>query len=608
MNVRELKWPLGLLGRNLESQHAQTIEMVRHHIRSHPDRLAITAPERTVTYAELGALADRLSIKFRNAGLREEDVVILCLPSSPEFVAAAFAVMNLGSAYLPVDESCPIERLSFMAADSGARFVVMESWAEGVELPVHIVALNRIQEDECDQPNELQTSQIHPESLAYLIYTSGSTGQPKAVEITHRGLSNLVAWHNSEFRITTKDRGSQIASLAFDAAVWEIWPYLAAGATLCMPERGTRQHALQLQSWLLAEKITVAFAPTALAEQLLQLTWPSRAPLRILLTGGEALRVYPNKGIPFALINNYGPTECTVVATSGRLSAEDTCGASPGIGYPITNVEVHLLAEDLKAVEPGQAGEICIGGAGLARGYRNRPELTAEKFIANPFDGARTARLYRTGDLARTGKDGQLQYLGRIDDQIKVRGYRIEPNEIAVAVCRHPSIRQCVVIAREFEGEKQLIAYVVPSGALPVSQPDLHDFLSKTLPSYMIPAAFVTLDELPLTTNGKVNPAALPSPFRQDGPEPGAEVLTQTKVEQQIAAIVRDLLNVDEVGVEENIFLLGGHSLFGAQLIASLRKRFDAELPLRTVFQFPTVRGLAQQIEQFRRQILTDQK
>jgi acyl-CoA synthetase (AMP-forming)/AMP-acid ligase II/acyl carrier protein len=372
---------------------------------------------------------------------------------------------------------------------------------------------------------------------------------------------------------------------------------LTAGSVLCIPEDGVRQAPVRLQRWLVEEKITVAFAPTVIAESLSQMEWPSETRLRLLLTGGEALRTYPRKNLPFTLVNNYGPTECTVVTTSGPVSAGGDYSSAPAIGRPIDKAELFILGEDLKPLPPGQTGELCVGGPSLARGYRNRPELTAEKFIPNPFDTTPGARLYKTGDLATIRKDGQIQFVGRLDDQIKIRGYRVEPNEIAVAISRNPVVRQCVVLGRGgHDGEKQLIAYIVPSGGAPFSQAEMWAFLRKSLPDYMIPSGFICLDELPLSANGKINLAALPPPGQANIARLEAPDLPRTEWERQITAMVLNLLKLDKIGREENFFLLGGHSLLGAQLIQRLRERFNVEISLRALFESPTVAGIAAEV------------
>jgi amino acid adenylation domain-containing protein len=573
--------------------------LVCQQIQRRPRAVAIVAGGRELTYAQLGILAEKVRWTLARAGTKRGDIVALCIPPSAEFVAAALAIMSAGAVYFPIDESCPAERLFFMLEDSGARLLITTSHVSPVarsSTSARIIEIDQIQD-----PDSVATlsedAEIDDPNLAYLIYTSGSTGQPKGVEITHGGLSNLIAWHNRAFDIAPNDRASQIARLSFDAAVWEIWPYLAAGATLCVPGTNVRQDPRELQQWFVSERITVAFAPTILAQQLTQLEWPRRTALRLLLTGGDALRVYPRSGLPFRLINNYGPTECTVVATSGAVRPDETSCAPPPIGRPIYGVEIHIVGEDLKPLKPGQAGELCIGGQSLARGYRNRPELTAQKFIADPFRAAPGARLYRTGDLARAREDGQIEFIGRIDDQVKIRGYRVEPNEVAVAILNYSAVAECVVAARDMpDGEQQLIAYIVPAGTVPLSQPALREFIAKKLPDYMIPSLFVTLQELPLTANGKIDYAALPAPERMNAPGINAPVLPRTALEQRIAAIVCKLLKLESVGVEDNFFVLGGHSLFGAQLIARLSKHFKVDVPLRALFEAPTIASLAAQV------------
>src|SRR4051794_5588619 len=413
--------------------------MVEDQIRTRSKEVAVIAGRRRITYGQFGILADKVGELLADAQITAGDVVALCIPPSPEFAAAAFAIMSAGAAYLPIDENCPAERVSFMVEDSGARLLITSS-----HISPSLRAVSSIVIAEIDRVEKLsgikayRMDSLGPDNRAYIIYTSGSTGEPKGVELAHRGLSNLVVWHNQTFRIGHQDRASQIAGLSFDAAVWEIWPYLAAGATLCIPDSDVRKDPLRLQKWLIGEKITTAFAPTVSAERLIQLDWPRKTALRLLLTGGDALRNYPRKDLPFALVNNYGPTECTVVATSGPIPPDHCACTPPPIGRPIRHTETYVLGEDLRPVKPGQSGELYIGGPSLAIGYRNRPQLTAERFISNPFRLAGSDRLYRTGDLVRIGEDGQFYFVGRVDDQVKIRGFRIEPNEIAATILPPP--------------------------------------------------------------------------------------------------------------------------------------------------------------------------
>jgi acyl-CoA synthetase (AMP-forming)/AMP-acid ligase II len=408
-------------------------------------------------------------------------------------------------------------------------------------------------------------------------------------------LANLAGWHNRAFQVTAKDRASFMAALGFDAAVWELWPYLAAGASLHIPDEGVRNDAKALSHWLLDQGITVSFAVTAMAESLLGLEWPSSTPLRYLLTGADALRRRPGAHLPFALVNNYGPTEYTVVATSGTVAPG---GATvPSIGRPIDNTKVYILDEAMHEVPSGEAGELYLSGAGLARGYRNQPELTAERFIAHPFDEQKSGRLYRTGDLARLLSTGEIEFLGRVDEQIKIRGFRVEPNEIVVVLDSCAGVKASAVIAREDRGEKRLVAYIVAAANSQLTAPGLRDELAKRLPDYMVPAVFVRIEAIPVTGNGKVDRQALPHPDRGNLLREEAYMAPRSLAEQRLATLLGPLLRVDRVGVNDNFFLLGGHSLLGAQLIARISDSFGIQLPLLSLFDHPTLAGMASEVE-----------
>jgi amino acid adenylation domain-containing protein len=446
--------------------------------------------------------------------------------------------------------------------------------------------------------HSLTSVAIAPGQLAYVIYTSGSTGQPKGVEITHGNLANLVSWHNESFLVKPEDRVSHVAGLGFDAAVWELWPYLAAGASVYLADEETRNSAELLKDWLLAQRITIAFIPTVLVEYLLapDCRWPLTSDLRVVLTGGDTLHRYPRSDLPFSLVNNYGPTECTVVATSGLVVPDPTPNTLPPIGKAITNVQVYLLDEHLHPVPVGATGDIHIGGAGVGRGYRNHAELTREKFIPDPFRPGGT--LYKTGDLGRQLDDGRILFQGRSDEQLKIRGYRIEPNEISRVLNRHPDIRSSMVVAREdVAGDKRLIGYLVLDRASDLSHSSLREHLRSFVPEYMLPSVFVVLDEFPLTSHGKVDRAALPAPDDSNSLQDATAATPRTEVEQRVAKILGDLLNLQEIDLDDNFFLLGGHSLLGAQLMARLRDAFGIEISLRSLFEAPTVAALSTEVE-----------
>jgi acyl-CoA synthetase (AMP-forming)/AMP-acid ligase II/acyl carrier protein len=351
-----------------------------------------------------------------------------------------------------------------------------------------------------------------------------------------------------------------------------------------------------VRDWLVEQQISISFLATPLAERMMMLDWPVTTALRIMLTGADTLHHYPPRRLRFRLVNNYGPTEATVVATSGTVYPHEQLGRLPSIGYPIDNVQIHILNESLQQVAPGEPGEIHIGGTGLARGYRNRPDLTQKRFIANPFEPG--TRLYKTGDLACYLPDGQIAFLGRVDEQIKIRGFRIEPAEIVKVLDEHPQVLASVVGARKAEsGDNLLVAWFVPVRNAEPSHTDLRNFIMARLPDYMVPAAFVKLEALPLNSSGKVDRSALPAPSAANTVRDNAFVAPRSTSEERLVDMVAPLLGLDRVSVEDNFFMLGGHSLLGTQLIARVRDAFGVELTLRSLFDAPTISRLAIQVE-----------
>lgn len=578
-------------------------QLVAAHAHATPEAVALVAGDGTpaMTYGSLNDAANRLAHHLRQLGVERGALVGVYLERSIDMVVGMLAILKAGAAYLPLDPSNPPTRLTFMLADARAPVLITRQCL-AARLPRHpaqVVCLDADAPMLAHLPASEPVPTPTPDDLAYVIYTSGSTGQPKGVQITHGSLLNLVHWHQNAFAVTRADRATQLASPGFDAAGWELWPYLTAGASVSLPDEDTRVTPLLLRDWLVAQQISISFAPTPVAEHLLALEWPPETALRLLLTGGDTLHCFPPRGLPFALVNNYGPTETTVVATSGYVPPTAHAEALPTIGRPIANTQVLVLDERMQPVPVGVPGELYIGGRGIARGYLNRPDLTAERFVPHPFSNDPTARLYKTGDLVRYLPDGQLAFLGRADDQVKIRGYRIEPDEIAFALNRHPGVRASAVMAREdTPGDQRLVAYVVPVNETAAAASALRAFLATCLPDYMIPTAFVRLKELPLSLNGKVDRAALPAP---DAVTEGRGVETASPlspVEARLADFVATLLHLDQVGLDDNFFLLGGHSLLGTQLIARIADSLGVELTLRTLFEAPTVRQLAAEVEQ----------
>ncbi len=567
---------------------------------AHPLARALVACGETLSYSELDKRANRIAHFLRSYGVGPDTLVGICLERSVEQIVSALGVLKAGGAYLPLDPSYPPERLTFMLKDSKVP-VLLTKQLFSERLPAGTwreINLDVVHAQISECPADSPDGSVSGKNLAYVIYTSGSTGLPKGVQITHDALLNLVFWHQRTFGVKPSDRATQLASLGFDAAVWELWPHLTAGASVFLPSDEIRNEPQALRDWLVAQCITITFIPTPLAERMMTLDWPRETALRILLTGADTLHRYPSSGLPFTLINNYGPTECTVVASSGPVFSDERPDTLPPIGRPIANTQIYILDEQMQQVRVGIAGEIYVGGVGIARGYLNRPELTRERFVPDPFSCDPDARLYKTGDLGRYLPDGQIAFLGRIDDQIKVRGYRIEPNEIVMALNQHPAVLASAVVAREdSRGDKYLVGYLALRSFTQPTATQLQDFLRQRVPEYMMPSVFVRLELLPLSSNGKVDRASLPAPSAINTIVDAEYIAPRTMIEQRLVRVLSRLLGVEDVGVNDNFFLLGGHSLLAAQLIGSIRETFGVELPLRTIFNSPTAAGLSEQIE-----------
>ncbi|MEH1935709.1 MAG: amino acid adenylation domain-containing protein [Nostoc sp.] len=428
-----------------------------------PDATALVLEDKQLSYKELNIRSNKLAHYLKKLGVEAEVLVGLCVERSFDMVIGMLGILKAGGAYVPLDPSYPSERLKFMLEDAQVSVLLThERWLERLKnYNSQIICLDNDWEVIAEEVEDNLTSQAKVDTLAYVIYTSGSTGKPKGVKIEHRGLLNLVFWHQKAFTVSSLDRATQICGVGFDACSWEIWPYLSAGASIYFVDAQIRQIPEHLRDWLISKAITITLLPTPLAEKFLLLDFPQDAALRILLTGGDRLNQYPLADHPFQLVNNYGPTENTVVTTSGHISVKNKESLAPVIGGAIANTQLYILDQYLQPVPIGVSGELYISGDGLARGYLNRPDLTAECFIDHSFTNQLKTRLYKSGDLVRYRADGNIEFLGRLDEQVKIRGYRIELGEIEAVLSQHPAVQQTVVIICEDKGEKRLVAYVV---------------------------------------------------------------------------------------------------------------------------------------------------
>ncbi|WP_346833897.1 amino acid adenylation domain-containing protein [Pseudomonas koreensis] len=544
-----------------------------------PQAVAVVQGSQQLTYAQLNQQANRLAHHLLGLGVQPDDRIAVCLQRGPQMLVALLAILKAGAGYVPVDPAYPAERIAYLLQDSDPVAVLAQGATRELLGRVPMIDLDHVLWQHLPETNP-QVPTLTPAHLAYVIYTSGSTGQPKGVMVEHATLENLVHWHCEAFDLRAGSHTASVAGCGFDAMAWEVWPALCVGATLHLPPPSiSNEHLDELLDWWRAQPLQVSFLPTPIAEYAFsrELGHPT---LRTLLIGGDKLRQF-SRGQTFDVINNYGPTEATVVATSGQINT----GQLLHIGRPISNARVYLLDEQQRPVPVGVAGELYVGGAGVARGYLNRPELTAERFLEDPFSDEPQARMYRTGDLARWLADGNIEYLGRNDDQVKLRGVRVELGEIEAALSSHQAVQDAVVLVRE----ALLIAWFTARTAVEIEE--LRQHLQARLPQALVPAAYVRLPALPLTANGKLDRKALPEPD-QDAWLSREYAAPQGPVETALAQVWAEVLQVEQVGRHDNFFELGGHSLLAVNLIERMRQ-LGLSTDVRVLFSQPTLAALA---------------
>jgi len=595
-NQTATELPAGNLVQRFDEQVART-----------PDHIAIVCADEQVTYAELDTRANVLALDLRQRGVGPDVLVGICMERSVELIVALLGVLKAGGAYLPLDPTYPRERLRFMLEDARPQMLLTQSelfsilpetqaevlFVERGQAPLPDLFISKAPETSREpQQRTSQEEGLAPaaENLAYVIYTSGSSGTPKGAMVTHGGVLNSLQWKQQRYGLSEQDAFLMHTSLNFDPSVWEVfWPLMVGGRVVIAP--AGRLESSALLRYMAEQSVTCAyFVPSMLGVLVQEPRLSECRSLRYVINGGEKLPLAVMRGFQklskAELIHSYGPTEVTVGATEWPCEA----GAERVlIGRPVGNAHAYVLDEQMEPLPLGVAGELYIGGVGVGRGYIGQAALTAERFVPDPFSGKVGARLYRTGDVVKYDDEAHLEFMGRVDDQVKLRGYRIELGEIEAVLRRRQQVREAVVVMRDESGEQRLVAYVVGEAG----PNELRDFLRQHLPEYMIPAAWVQLEALPLTANGKVDRRALPDPDSQRPELSSAYIAPRTAVEREIAEVWQEVLGLETVGVDDNFFDLGGHSLHALRVHGKLCAKFGDELTLVQLFQFPTISALA---------------
>jgi len=579
-------------------------ELFAQRARQQPENVAVVFQNRRLSYAQLEARANQLAYHLQGLGVGPEVPVAICMDRSLEMVVGILGILKAGGAYVPLDPEYPKERAAYVMEDARAQVLLTQKTLRDSmpEPRIAVVCVDSDWETIARHGENTPQANATAENLAYVIYTSGSTGQPKGVMVEHGGLTNAINWIVETLELSPSDRCILKTPITFDAAGRELFATLLAGGTLIVAEPGGHRDSRYLADTIRGEQISILHCVPSLLRLLVEEpAFDESLALRAVMSGGEALTSQVVKRfqsrIGAKLYNVYGPTE-TIIDSTFWPCEECTPHCAVPIGRPIPNAQVYILDDLLRLLPVGVAGNLYIGGMGLARGYIGRPDLTAEKFVPDPFSGEPGARLYKTGDLARCRPDGNIEFLGRSDHQVKIRGFRIELGEIEGTLGQHPAVLQAIVQAREAgSGEKRLVAYVVAERESRPTASELRGFLKDKLPEHMVPAVFVLLDAFPLTTNGKVNRQALPTPDDRRPELDQVFVACRTPTEELLAAIWSQVLGVERVGIYDNFFQLGGHSLLATQVVSRIREAFKLEMPLRRLFEAPTVAGLAESVD-----------
>ncbi len=563
-----------------------------------PDTVAVVFEGASLTYSELDARANQLAATLRRNGVRPEILVGLCVERSIEMVVALLGILKAGGAYVPIDPSYPAERIKYMLEDSGVVVLITQSSLLS-SLPAtsaRTICLDSNWTAAAPHNEEVVKPEVKPENLAYVIYTSGSTGKPKGVQIEHRSVVNFLWSMRREPGLDADDVLVAVTTLSFDIAGLEIYLPLLVGGRLVVANRAVTRDARQLAELLERAGATVMQATPATWRMLIESGWTGNPGLRVFC-GGEALSAELASALvkrSASVWNLYGPTETTIWSTVGQVRAGER---SVSLGDPIANTALYVLDTNRQPVAAGEEGELYIGGEGLARGYLHRPELTSEKFVADPFSEKPQARMYRTGDLVRFRADGSLDFLGRIDHQVKIRGFRIELGEIEAALEQHPQVRQAVVVAQEDERRgKFLAAYFVSRSGTPPSRAELRQHLARVLPDHMVPSGLVPMEAFPLTANGKVDRKSLPVPQIADFDFGGNYVAPRDSTERKLVEMWEQVLGIGPIGVESSFFDLGGSSILAARLFMKISREFGQDVPLAALFEAPTIAQLAQRL------------